>query len=99
MVFSDLPTTLSSLEKRGLTYSLAQMELPYNLSFLLNFLPQGEEDSVSLVIGQLGSWPVSVKIWREGYQAFSSYYTYYNLVVSKSVEITGQEDMTLTIGG
>ena len=99
MVFSDLPTTLSSLEKRGLTYSLAQMELPYNLCFLLNFLPQGEEDSVSLVIGQLRSWPVSVKIWREGYQAFSSYYTYYNLVVSKSVEITGQEDMTLTIGG
>ena len=56
--------------KRGLTYSLAQMELPYNLCFLLNFLPQGEEDSVSLVIGQLGSWPVSVKIWREACQAF-----------------------------
>ena len=72
---------------------------PYNLSFLLNFLPQGEEDSVSLVIGQLGGWPVSVKIWGEGYQSFSSYYTYYNLVVSKSVEITGQEEMTYTIRG
>ena len=73
------------------------MELPYKLSFLLNFLPQGEEDSVSLVIGQLGSWPVSVKIWREGNQAFSSYYTFET--VSQSVDITGKEEVTLPIGG
>ena len=97
-------------EAVGTTWEHAQLEfqnflkiritlLPYNLRVLLKYLPEGDEDSVSLVIGQLGSWPVSVKIWREGYQAFSSYYTYYNLVVSKSVEITGQEDMTLTIGG
>ena len=60
-------------------------------------LPEGQEDAVSLVIGQLVSWPLTVKIWREGNQAFSSYYTFET--VSQSVDITGQEEVTLPIGG
>ena len=84
-------------EGRGLTNSHTQLELPYNLRVLLKYLPEGDEDSVSLVIGQLGSWPVSVKIWREGNQAFSSYYTFH--WVSQSVDITGKEEVTLPIGG
>ena len=84
-------------EGRGLTNSHTQLELPYNLRVLLKYLPEGDEDSVSLIIGQLGSWPVSVKIWREGNQAFSSYYTFH--WVSQSVDITGKEEVTLPIGG
>ena len=63
-------------EGRGLTNSRTQLELPYNLRILPKYLPEGQEDSVSLDIGLLVSWPVSVKIWREGNQAFSSYYTF-----------------------
>jgi len=80
-------------EGKDLTNSLARFELPCNLRVLPKFLPEGEEDSVSLVIGQL----VTVKIWREGSQAFSSYYTFERVV--QSVDITGKEEVTFLIGG
>ena len=86
-------------EGRGLTNSNTQLQLPYNLGVLPKYLPEGQEDSVSLVIGQLGGWPVTVKIWREGSQAFASYYTYYTELVSQSVDIAGKEEVTLPIGG
>ena len=47
------------------------------------FLPEGEEVSIPLAIGQLGNWPVTVGIWRDGNKALLSYYTYYNELVSK----------------
>ena len=49
-------------EGRGLTNTLAQLEMPYNLRVLPMFLPEGIEDSASLVIGQLGEKPVIVRI-------------------------------------
>ena len=53
---------LFSSEGRGLTNPLVQLELPYNLGVLPKFLPEGEEDSVPLTIGQLGQEEVTLPI-------------------------------------
>ena len=53
-------------EGKGLTSSLASLELPYNLNLLPQFLPEGEEDAACLTIGQHEGKPFSVPVWRDG---------------------------------
>ena len=74
-------------EGRGLTNTLAQLEMPYNLRVLPMFLPDGIEDSASLVIGQLGEKPVIVRIWKDGGRAICSF--------GFSSKIVGEEEITL----
>ena len=51
-------------EGRGLTSTLAPLELPYNLRVLPQFLPEGEEDAASLIIGQHEGKPFTVMVWK-----------------------------------
>ena len=60
-------------EGRGLTSTLAQIEMPYDIKVLLKYLPEGKEDSASLILGQLGGRPLSVKIWKDGGEVFCSH--------------------------
>ena len=53
-------------EGKGLTSSLASLELPYNLKLLSQFLPEGEEDAACLTIGQHEGKPFSLWVWRDG---------------------------------
>ena len=57
-------------EGRGLTSSLTPLELPYNVKVLPKYVPEGEEDFTTLILGQLGEKPLSVKIWKDGSQVF-----------------------------
>ena len=55
-------------EGRGLTSSLTPLELPYNIKVIPKYVPEGEEDFTTLILGQLGEKPLSVKIWKDGSQ-------------------------------
>ena len=59
-------------EGRALTSSLAPLalELPYNIKVLPKYLPEGEEDFTTLILGQLGEKTLSVKIWKDGSRVF-----------------------------
>ena len=60
-------------EGRGLTSVLAPLEVPYDLKLLPQFLPEGEEDSASLIIGQHEGRPFTTRVWKEGQVAFCSF--------------------------
>ena len=60
-------------EGRGLTSVLAPLEVPYDLKLLPQFLPEGEEDSASLIIGQHEGRPFTTRVWRVGTEAFCSF--------------------------
>ena len=53
-------------EGKGLTSSLAPLELPYNLKLMPQFLPEGEEDAACLTIGQHEGKLFAVWVWRDG---------------------------------
>ena len=51
---------------RGFTTELAGVALPYDLKFLPNLLPDGEEDATHINVGQQVGKPVVAKVWRDG---------------------------------
>ena len=57
-------------EGDGLTSTQAPLQFPFNLTLLPIFLPEGEEDSASLTIGQHKGRPLTVRVWKEEGQAF-----------------------------
>ena len=85
-------------EGRGLTSPLAKLEIPYDLRVLPNFIPQGKEDAVSLVIGQFRDWQLTAKIWKDGSQVFLSYDAY-DRWIEQSVNENGQAEVAFQIGG
>ena len=40
--------------------------MPYDLKFLPNLLPDGEEDAAHVNVGQRLGKPVMAKVWRDG---------------------------------
>ena len=82
-------------EGRGLTSTLAQLEIPFDLRVLPNFLPEGKDDAVSLVIGQLGDWQLTARIWKDGSQVFLSYEAFD--WVEQSVNENGQAEVAFQI--
>ena len=80
-------------EGRGLTLSLAPLELPYKINVLLKYLPEGEEDFTTLILGQLGEKPLSVKIWKDGSQVFCTCSLDFFKWRSQSVDVGGHEEV------
>ena len=76
-------------EGRRLTTGLAQLVVPIDLKVLPKYLPEGEEDSAAVVIGQLGEKPLIVKIWKDGRRAICSF--------GFSSKIAGEEEITIQI--
>ena len=76
-------------EGRRLTTGLAQLVVPIDLKVLPKYLPEGEEDSTTVVIGQLGEKPLIVKIWKDGRRAICSF--------GFSSKIAGEEEITIQI--
>ena len=52
-------------EGRGLTTPFAPVEMPYDLSLLPEFLPEGENDAAVVTVGQLEGRPYNVQVWLE----------------------------------
>ena len=52
-------------EGKGLTNSLAVIKAPYNLKLMPKFLPDGEEDRTSFIIGREDGISRIVEAWRE----------------------------------
>ena len=76
-------------EGRGLTSPSTELELPSVLRVLPNFLPEGKEDSASLIIGQQKGRQVKVGVWREEDHVLCSF--------GFSAKIKGQDQTTLHI--
>ena len=74
-------------EGRGLTNTLAPLEIPYNLRVLPHLLPEGEEDAASLTIGQPEGRPLTVMVWKNDKVAFCNF--------GKSAKIVDEEEVTL----
>ena len=66
--------------------------MPYNLKVLPRFLPKGEEDAASLVVGQRERMPFTVKVWKEGSLAFCNLGN-----PRKSAKIVDEEEVMLHI--
>ena len=84
-------------EGRGLTSALVQLEMPYNLRVLPMFVPEGKEDAVSLVLGQIFGGPLTVNIWRDGNKITFDADAYSSIL--QSVDINGQTEVKFQIGG
>ena len=84
-------------EGRGLTSSLVQLEMPYNLRVLPMFVPEGKEDAVSLVLGQIFGGPLTVNIWRDGNKITFDADAYSSIL--QSADINGQTEVKFQIGG
>merc|ERR1712107_776789 len=82
-------------EGRGFTSALTRLALPFNIKVLLKYLPEGKEDSASLILGQLWGKPLSVKIWKDGGEVFCSHDIYEWR--SQPVDVRGQEEVTLAM--
>ena len=78
-------------EGRGLTSPLKELKLPSVLRVLPVFLPEGKEDSASLIIGQQEGRQVKVEVWRQEDRVFCSF--------GCSAKIKGQDQVTLHITG
>ena len=74
-------------EGKGLTSTLATLEEPYNLRVLPQFLPEGEEDAASLIIGQHEGKPFTVMVWKNDKRAYCN--------LGKSAKIEDDEEVTL----
>ena len=87
-------------EGRALTSSLAPLalELPFNIKVLPKYLPEGEEDFTTLILGQLGEKTLSVKIWKDGNQVFCTCSHDFFKWRSQSVD-GGQQEITLPMKG
>ena len=57
-------------EGRG---TLGPLEFPYDLKIFPKLLPEGEEDSTCLVIGQHDGKPFTVRVWRHENLVFCGY--------------------------
>ena len=53
-------------EGKSFTSSLAPLEIPFNLKLLSQFLPEGEEDSTCITVGQRKEKPFVLWVWRDG---------------------------------
>ena len=80
-------------EGKGLTSSLASLELPYNLNLVLmpQFLPEGEEDAAYLTIGQLEGKSFALWVWRDGELAICKPSTGPSWAWKVSAKIVGNE--------
>ena len=57
-------------EGKGFTSALAPLVTPFNLKVLPKFLPDGQEDAASLIIGQHEGRPLTIEVWKESEVAF-----------------------------
>ena len=78
-------------EGRGLTSPLNELKVPSEFRVLPTFLPEGKEDSASLIIGQRQGRQLKVGVWREDDHVFCSF--------GFSAKIKGQDQVTFHITG
>ena len=74
-------------EGRSLTSTLAMLTMPFSLRVLPQFLPEGEEDATSLIIGQHEGRPFTVMVWKNDKRAYCN--------LGKSAKIEDEEEVTL----